>query len=186
MQYAPLRKILDKHRVLCSCHELHGLLCGMLIVDISTAYEHWMHEMEKLDVDRNCFAGDSAAIWQRLFDDTVVQIGDGDLRFRPLLHEDAAGEYSVRMRALTEWCNGFIYGIGVTEPGFVNRASRVSEASRKFLADVREIGAADCAALSGGGQAENEAAYECVVEYLGVGVVIMCDEIVSKNSKNRH
>ncbi len=154
----------------------------MLTVDISTKFQYWAQEMEQLGVDRNCLAGDSAAVWRTLFDGTVAQLKGGDLRFKPLLYEGEAGDYAARMRALTEWCHGFNYAIGVTG---CNLASSLSDASRKFLADIGEIGAADCVALSGDGQAANEAAYNSIAGYLGVGVVMMCDEVISKNESRR-
>lgn len=182
MRVKQLRKTLDKHRVSCSCHELHGLLCGMLAVNISTEFGKWTEEMCNFGMDPDCFRGTSATVWRSLFDDTVTQLGDGDLHFRPLLHEDPMGDYGVRMHALTDWCSGFMYGVGVSGADF---EKNLSADGRKFLADVSEISSADCTTLSGDGQKKNEVAYDGVVEYLGVGVVMMCDEVVSRKDRKR-
>ncbi len=154
----------------------------MLTVDMLTRFAHWTAEMEKLGVDRECFDGDAAESWRKVFENTVAQLSGGDLRFRPLLREDSECTYNLRMRALADWCSGFIYGVGVSDPEF---STTLSASSRKFFVDVSEISSVDCNELSGDEQLANEAAYECVVEYLGVGVVMTCDEIVSRKAKRR-
>ena len=183
MQIEKFRNMLDEHEALCSCYELHGLLCGMLTVDISTRFKRWTQEAQKMGVAPNCFEGSLMAIWQALFTGIVEQLIRGDLRFRPLLSEDANDDYDVRVRALIDWCNGFMYGIGITDPKFERNLSKVS---KKILADVNEITLADWTILPGKNQIENEVAYQSAVEYLGIGVVMMCDEIVAKKDKRQY
>ena len=173
---------LDKRQTLCSFHELHGVLCGMLTVDMLTEFAHWTKEMERLGVDQKCFGGDAGEAWRRVFEDTAAQLKGGDLRFRPLLREDAGRAYTFRVQALADWCSGFIYGVGVSNPVF---SAGLSASSKKFFADVSEISSADSDELRGDAQLANEAAYESVVEYLGLGVIMMCDESISGKAKDR-
>jgi uncharacterized protein YgfB (UPF0149 family) len=92
------------------------------------------------------------------------------MEFDLLIPED---EVSIeeRTRALSLWCNGFLYGLGTTgaaDPG------RLSGEAGEVVRDLTEITRAGVDAADGA--EENEAALAELVEFVRIGVQLLFEE----------
>jgi uncharacterized protein len=96
-----------------------------------------------------------------------------ELEFEPLLPDDEVALQD-RARALSQWCQGFLYGYGMAAlPQAEDIPSNVDE----VLRDLTHIGRAtvDLTEVN----EEEEQAYAEVIEYVRVGVQLIHDELQS-------
>lgn len=99
-----------------------------------------------------------------LCDETLRQLDDPGFEFELLLPDDDA-ELATRTRALAEWCDGFVFGVGAGG----HRAADLPEQSAEFLRDAMRIARAD--ADEAGGETDEAALVE-LTEYVRVGVML--------------
>lgn len=147
--------------------ELHGLLCGLLCADPDLGRERWLaHARDDLVEDLDV-SDDTQTVLLKLFDYGAAQLNDPDGAVAPLLPDD---ETPLRQRteALGLWCQGFLYGLGLGEPG---RRGRLSPESQEFLRDATEI--AQVGFDADESDETDEIAYAEVVEYLRVGLLLI-------------
>ena len=91
------------------------------------------------------------------------------LGFSPLLPDDER-PLAERVQALTLWCEGFLYGLGLTGTSDANLSSQAAEAVR----DLAEITRADVE-LSGDSE-EDETAFTELQEFLWVAAMLIHEE----------
>jgi uncharacterized protein YgfB (UPF0149 family) len=150
--------------------EGHGFLCGALCSRRDFSPREWCAEIvpeEHLDT-----AHFDTALLEDLFDTTVTTLRGAQMEFTPLLPEDDAplGE---RLAALTQWCAGFLYGLGTGEaPELIRTSTQVNE----VLRDLTDIGQADTRSVAQDEQSET--AFAEIVEYVRVGVQLIHDELI--------
>jgi uncharacterized protein YgfB (UPF0149 family) len=151
--------------------EGHGCLCGALCTTPDYTVERWLEELiaadgEELDIQ---LPPDEAL--RLLFVDTHRALRGDEMEFEPLLPDDDE-PLDRRATALSQWCQGFLYGFGTGKP--IREADikgRVDEVLRDFSHIAR-------AAVDVGAAGEDEeAAYAEVVEYVRVGVQLIHDEL---------
>ncbi|AMN46658.1 hypothetical protein ACG33_06110 [Steroidobacter denitrificans] len=148
--------------------EGHGYLCGVLCTRAHYPLECWLEEMipeheERVQADRQAL--------DLLFTDTRQTLHSGSMSFDLLLPDDDAPLHT-RVAALSQWCQGFLYGFGTGQPvGLEAVSADVSE----LLRDLTQIGRAILELEEG--NEEEESAYAEIVEYVRVGVQLIYDEI---------
>lgn len=89
-----------------------------------------------------------------------------ELRFAPLLPADEA-PLPLRVAALGEWCEGFLFGLGLAGDAAVQGGSEVREVVEDF-AQIARAGLEDEA-----GSEADEVAYAELVEYLRAGALLV-------------
>lgn len=170
----------DIDDVLVSCHdapgaaECHGMLCGLLLCDAALEREQWLQRLASGsltgEAEEVALDDDELEMLRNWFDDTVRQLNDSQLGFMPYLPDDEA-PLPGRAEALAQWCQGFLYGLGL---GGLQDFKQLSPQAREFAADLNEISRlADDAA----GNEEAETAYSDIVEYVRMGVLLLRDEL---------
>ena len=96
---------------------------------------------------------------------------EGDeLKFAPLLPHDES-PLPGRVAALGEWCEGFLFGLGLAGDAAVQGGSEVREVVEDF-AQIARAGLDD-----GNGSEADEVAYAELVEYLRVGALLVHDTL---------
>jgi len=154
--------------------EIHGSLCGLLCL-LGQAYgTPWLDEL--LDGSEALDSGqDSAlAVLDALGRWTHRALEEGDMSFRPLLPDDDIA-LAERAQALAHWCQGFAHGLAV--------GSELSNAQAAVNAGVTAEIVGDFTELAGMGfaddetEAEGEAAYTELVEYVRVSVQLVFEEL---------
>jgi uncharacterized protein len=89
-----------------------------------------------------------------------------------------ADDESLAMRAdgLAEWCAGFMHGLGEAA-GAASPAALHGEITREVMADFSEIARAGLGAGDAETEAESEAAYAELVEFVRVSVQLVFEEL---------
>lgn len=157
-----------------SASEAHGLLAGMLCMDLGIECRQWLAS----------FYGDDATLpnetplspLNQLFDQTRRQFVDFDFSFEPLLPSDEV-TLDNRVQALGEWCHGFLQGIG-----YRGANSGWPGDSAEILSDFLEIVRLDSTAS---GEADEEA-YSELTEYIRVGVQVIQREFQTTAPRQLH
>src|SRR4029453_13790567 len=126
--------------------ESHGCLCGALCTVQQYTVESWLDELVP-DADESL--ADERAPLRLLFADTVRALRGDEMEFQLLLPEDD-DPLVERASALSQWCQGFLYGFGTGQP--VARAELTSEVE-EVLRDLTHISQAS---VEPGADAEEE------------------------------
>jgi len=155
----------------CDAAESHGTLCGALCAGLDSDAPWLEHILDQAtgtpEAQRRCREALTA-----LRDSTHGQLAGGSLEFAPLLPDDELS-LADRTDALSEWCQGFLYGIGLA--GDRLKLEELSEECGEILKDISQISQAG---FEGDGASdEDETAYAEIVEYVRMGVQLLYEEL---------
>ena len=170
--YAILNAQLSRSGAEMGPAEAHGLLCGLLVVDIATPVAKCLDEVMK-GVDPE---DEHAAVTRRLMDALVKQarssLLDEDFEFQPLLPASDT-PLPGRVQALGRWCEGFAAGVGLAGMS-EKRAAALPESVNEFIRDIGEIARVEPDEED---SEEGEGAYAELLEYVRVGVLVVGEEL---------
>lgn len=148
--------------------EAHGILCGLLknTESQNELFSEWVNLICDLknqpDMASELLADHSL---QQLFSDSAVSLAEEDLSWQLLLPDDDE-PIEQRIIELASWCQGYLYGIGISTDKKPNNLDKLSE---EFIHDLVEISRVEMDnSLS---EEESEAAYIELAEYVRVGVL---------------
>lgn len=147
--------------------EVHGMLCGMLCIDVSTQREDWLRWVNPRNLPLT-----EDSVLHRVFAVTHQQLSEASFDFALLLPDDDACLFD-RANSLGFWCQGFVAGLSLAG---LKADSELPEDVHEFITDVdkfSQVGFID----TGSTDEEDEIAYTEIVEYLRVGVLLMCQEL---------
>jgi uncharacterized protein len=152
--------------------ESHGCLCGALCRAADYPVERWLEEIVP-EADQNEDGADEAsdAALRLLYSDTLRALRGDEMELELLLPDDNIA-LELRATALSQWCQGFLYGFGTGQR--VNAEELPADVD-EILRDMTHIGRATVEV--GEGSEEEEEAYAEVVEYVRVGVQLVHDEL---------
>jgi uncharacterized protein YgfB (UPF0149 family) len=148
--------------------EGHGCLCGALCTTTHYPLDRWLDEIIPDLADAS--EGDRRVL-NLLFTDTLNALRGDQMEFEPLLPDDDA-TLERRAAALSQWCQGFLYGFGSGRP---RTSDDLPPNVEEILRDLTQIGRA--AVDAGESGEEEEEAYTEVVEYVRAGVQLIHDEL---------
>jgi len=114
--------------------ESHGTLCALLLDNAVLAT--WLgHTLEELPDKGNVLAAEQLGVLEQLYQLSREQLSDDDLSLELLL-PDESDDFGLRLLGLSSWCQGFLYGIGVTG---VASDDKLDDEGRECLSDLLEI-----------------------------------------------
>lgn len=159
--------------------ECHGALAGWLASgqggDPTPWLEPMLEELEPADTRvmrcRNDLTDLHRLVRSQLSDDALV--------FVPLLPADDV-PLPTRVSALAEWCEGFLFGLGLAGPAALNGGAEV----REVISDFTHIARAGLAPEEDG--EDGEVAYAEIVEYLRIGVQTVHDALKQAPPRRVH
>jgi uncharacterized protein YgfB (UPF0149 family) len=149
--------------------ESHGCLCGALCTTQQYAVESWLDELVP---EAGPEQAEESAPLRLLFADTVRALRGDEMEFQLLLPDDD-DPLVERASALSQWCQGFLYGFGTGQP--VVRDELTAEVE-EVLRDLTHISQASVE--TGTDAEEEEQAYAEIVEYVRAGVQLIHDELI--------
>ena len=169
--FTDLRDTLARAGTVCGPAECHGTVCGALCAGVDRG-EEWLTHL--LDEATGGSAGlkDCRSQLMALRDLSRGLLQAGTLEFTPLLPDDETG-LAERTAALGEWCQGFLYGMGLA--GERLRLDALPDEAGEVLRDMGQIAQAGFEGDAEGD--EDEAAYAEIVEYVRVGVQLIFEEL---------
>lgn len=159
MLYQELSSLMASVGAEVSPAEAHGLAAGILCVNHQANAELWLRELWP---DVSISNDDNAAltVW---FEEIRRLLIVEDLAFNLMLPDDNK-PLSERLEALTDWCHGFLFGMGTA-----NLPSNIPDDSREIVKDIMEFTKLDSNAV--GEEAEND--FMELTEYLRTSVMYL-------------
>jgi len=161
-----------------STSELQGALCGLLCLNTQANRSSWYKSIfEDFHPDE-----DEILDLTALFDDTIQALNSLDFDLQLELPDDDAPIAS-RIYALTEWCQGLIFGLGASG---LTDDTELSDDCKEYISDV--IGISQISSEESD-DSEDEANFEELVEYLRMGLFLLFGELQpleSPNSQTEH
>ena len=153
--------------------ESHGCLCGALCTTQQYPLDSWLDELvPEPQPELQADAADERAPLRLLFADTLRALRGDEMEFQLLLPDDD-DPLVERASALSQWCQGFLYGFGTGRQ--VPRDELTGEVA-EVLRDLTHISQASVE--TGADAEEEEQAYAEIVEYVRAGVQLIHDELV--------
>ena len=114
--------------------EAHGTLCALLLEDADLPT--WLgHSLDDLPDASDVLARERLTVLEELYGLTREQLADDELGFEMLL-ADEDDDFGVRLLALSSWCQGYLYGIGVLSADI---EAILDEDAHEGLRDLLEI-----------------------------------------------
>jgi uncharacterized protein YgfB (UPF0149 family) len=172
--YAEIQRVLADERSLTDAAEAHGTLAGALCTASTYRFEDWLQEILP---DGRAQPISSGAL-RSLFFVTAETLAGAEMAFEPLLPEDAQ-PIDERTAALSQWCVGFLYGLG---SGSIPDVSKLPGEAGEVVRDFDEITRVGVG--SGDSEEQNEAAYAELVEFVRVGVQLVFEELESLRARS--
>jgi len=151
--------------------EAHGLLCGITCAGGRVAGGVWLEHLLGEDNTLSVAAQNCSEALANLLQETLRQLHDDSLGFVLLLpHDDEP--LALRTRALSHWCEGFLYGMAL---GGIRDDAPLPNDSAEIIRDFYDISHAGF--TSGETEEADEAAYLEIVEYVRMCVLLMHAEL---------
>jgi len=167
--YEPLNHSLQQVGALMSAAEAHGLLCGLSYTSQVVKDELWLKYVLTQTAVEDGLASQCEQQLLLLKNYTLKQLNSPYCEFTPLLPEDDISLLE-RTQALGGWCEGFLFGLGVT--GIETES--LSEDGREFIEDIISISRITSAHSN---DENNEENYMQVVEYIRIGILNLFEEL---------
>jgi uncharacterized protein YgfB (UPF0149 family) len=114
--------------------ESHGTLCALLIDNSGLAT--WLgHTLEEFPDGQDVLARERIALLEKLYELTRDQMNLSELGLELLL-PDESDDFGLRLLGLASWCQGFLYGIGISG---ITETKTLDEQAEECLSDLLEI-----------------------------------------------
>ena len=159
--------------------ESHGMLCARFCVEPHPDFEIWIQEVlgdEKQTPGRhsNLLVKEAVSNLHVIYEKTTSMFDNLVTEFALLLPPDS-DELSVRGQALTEWCEGFVVGLGLSG---VRDEDRYGDDMREIMRDLIEISHLESEMET---NEDNELTFMELVEYVRIGVMTIEMELKSRS-----
>lgn len=165
----PLAKQLETDKEVASASEVHGFVAGWIAAGTAWASARSALQ-ESLELS-------PSADLEQLLDKTSTEVAEGlsdvDFGFEILLPDDEAG-LNKRRIALSEWCQGFLTGFGLTGRF---QDSELSDEVRELLQDFAQISQVDDELPE---DEENESDLTEITEYVRMGAIMVFTDCATK------
>jgi hypothetical protein len=170
--YSRLAQVLESLGLAYGASETHGLLCGMLSCGTTQAHVEWIESLFGDLPAEDLLAQEARQLVAQLYQASRLQLSEEGSEFSLLLPDDEAtlGE---RARALVDWCEGYLYGLGM---GGVSEPQLAGDA-KEALQDISAFTRLDLENLAGGERDEYD--YMELQEFLRVATLLIRDELAS-------
>ena len=147
--------------------ELQGALCGLLCMDSQASRTSWYKSLfEDFNPDE-----DEILDLMALFDQTVQALNSLDFDLQLELPDDNA-PISSRISAMTQWCQGLVFGLGTSG---LTDDTELSSDSKEYIADIINISQISNDDLMDSD--EEDANFEELVEYMRMGLFLIYGEL---------
>ncbi|MCC6303372.1 MAG: UPF0149 family protein [Gammaproteobacteria bacterium] len=177
MDWSRVNAALRRLGVATDAAEGHGVLCGLLCARGPSTEGAWL-DLVRSEQTAGAVGSADAEAWEelsRLYRATLGQLRDEGFAFALLLPEDDQ-PLLLRAEAMTEWCQGFLYGFAA---GGVEDTQTLPEEVREVVEDIVEI---SHASADGDEGEPGETAYAELIEYLRVGVILVFETLEAERA----
>ena len=170
-EYADAAAVMQRSGLSQSPAEAHGFALGLVFARVPGALAVWRREWYSSFDPADVLAGECRALLDRVFASVLAGDRDTSMQFTLLLPSDIVVDSS-RLSAVRDWCQGFLFGLGL---GGEAVTTRLSMESRSLLNDFAEITRLDTGDADN--SPENQSALIEIEEYVRVGVMLIGDDL---------
>ncbi|MGB5292607.1 MAG: UPF0149 family protein [Lysobacterales bacterium] len=150
--------------------ECHGVACGLLCRLPDASLDMFMGLLDMLELVKAPGTG-FQMVFEELLNASKAQLADEDMSFSLWLpnEEEMLEE---RTMALSQWCSGFLAGIGSSGD---ETLKTLSEEANEALKDLQQISAADVSNTEE--SEEDETALAEIVEYIRIVTLMIREDL---------
>lgn len=157
-----------------SSAELQGALCGLLCLNPQENRVTWYKSLFD-DIDPS---EEEILDLTDLFDQTIQSLNSLDFDFQLDLPDDNA-PLSSRISAMSDWCQGLIFGLGASG---LTDDTELSADCKEYIADIINISQINNDDLED--TDDDEANFEELAEYLRMGLFLIYGELQPHDATN--
>ncbi len=157
--------------------EVHGILCGLICTGREDARARWFSELFNDEQSTDLLVRECAASLEVLHNETLAAVQGPGLGFTPFLPDDEK-PLKLRAQAVADWCQGFLYGVGVAG---LTAGHQFSSETQEALNSLSEITRLDLDQLDSG--EEDEEALMEVTEFIWVAAMLVHGEMVADETE---
>ncbi len=171
--FEDIQKGLEQAKSNMRAAEAHGVLCGLLCSDGAASHKEWLGILLDDWDEQNVLAKELVTKLSILHITTLQDLNDTELKFYLFLPDDKS-DILHRINELSNWCQGFLFGLGLH---IKEAVLKQHEQVREAIQDIQEIGQVNL------GEAEEEDFME-VTEYIRMAILMVYDTLQPvKNSE---
>jgi uncharacterized protein YgfB (UPF0149 family) len=154
--------------------EAHALTSGLICGDVEHSMQLMLQELLPDFENADALAMESKREFIQMHGVTLEQLDDPVMAFELLLPSEQNG-HKARAQALVHWCQGFLYGFGVS----VKQTGRkLGDEAREAIEDITEFTRLDTDSLSDTEIEEEMVALSELEEYLRVAVMTIYQDML--------
>jgi uncharacterized protein YgfB (UPF0149 family) len=177
LNYERVERQLASADIESSGAEVHGILCGLICAGRDDAEARWFAELFDEATAADLLVRECAGSLKILYKETRVAVTGPGLGFTPFLPDDDKA-LMLRASAVADWCQGFLYGVGVAG---LPSDHQFSEETQDALNALAEITRMDVEHLQGA--EEDEEALMEITEFIWVAAMLVHSEMVADESE---
>ncbi len=177
LNYERVERQLASADIESSGAEVHGILCGLICAGREDAEARWFAELFDEASASDLLVRECAKSLKVLYDETLAAVKGPGLGFTPFFPDD---EQAIKLRAtaVADWCQGFLYGVGVAELPAGHTFSGETQDALNALTEITRI---DLDGLQG--IEEDEESLMEIAEFVWVAAMLVHSEMVVDESE---
>ena len=158
--------------------ETHGVICGLLCAGTSRAHIDWIENLFSDRPSDDLLVREARQMFGQLYLASRQQLGESATEFALLLPQDDEALQD-RACALVQWCEGFLYGLGLA--GIEER--HLVDDAREALHDISEFTRLDLDALEE--DETSEVALMELQEFLRVATMLIREDLTESRNNDQ-
>lgn len=152
--------------------EVHGVICGVIASNQELPV-YWFEELFDQAEEGDLLVEDCRNEVEGLYASTIRQIEDAGLGMQLLLPDDGS-PLITRAQAVSQWCQGFLYGIGLSGDAF---EQQLSNEAKEALEDIASFTRMDIDGIEE--SEEEEDALVEITEFLWVAAMLIRETLLN-------
>lgn len=158
--------------------EAQGIICGIVCASGSGNADAWLNEIVGEEELNNLTQRQNHEQLKSWHNSVAEQILSDNFDVQLMLpdDEDALAD---RIDALSDWCQGFLFGLSMCG---IREVEKLPKDAKEIMLDILQI--SNAGYDKNDDDEQNEAAYMEIVEYLRVGILIILNELNPSDGAN--
>lgn len=157
--------------------EAHALISGLICGDFETSLQLMHKELFSGSDVQDPPVHECKSVLLQMHAEIREQLEDPVMGFRLMLPDEDGNSYE-RAQQLVNWCQGFLFGFGISARG---HERKMSDVAQETLGDISEFTRLDVEAVDADDEEQRQQMVE-LEEYLRVAVMTIYEEVPDDRS----